>query len=74
VLHEVFDPSTDEFLVLACDGVWDVMTTQQVVSFVRRRLLEHGDPQQAAEELTQKALDLNSIDNVTAIVVCLPNK
>ena len=74
VLHEVFDPSCDEFIVLACDGVWDVMTTQQVVSFVRRRLLEHGDPQQASEELTQKALDLNSIDNVTAIVVCFPNK
>ena len=74
MLHELFDPATDEFLVLACDGVWDVMTVHQVVWFVRRRLLEHGDVQQAAEELTQKALDLNSVDNVSAVVVCFPNK
>jgi protein phosphatase 1G len=28
----------DEFLVLACDGVWDVMSSQDVVSFVRKYL------------------------------------
>eukprot|EP00252_Welwitschia_mirabilis_P024223 TRINITY_DN7105_c0_g1_i1.p1 TRINITY_DN7105_c0_g1~~TRINITY_DN7105_c0_g1_i1.p1 ORF type:complete len:337 (+),score=75.30 TRINITY_DN7105_c0_g1_i1:360-1370(+) len=25
----------DEFMVLACDGIWDVMTSQQVVDFVQ---------------------------------------
>jgi len=25
----------DEFIVLACDGIWDVLTNQEVVSFVR---------------------------------------
>ena len=29
----------DEFLVLACDGVWDRMTSQQLCTFVRLRLL-----------------------------------
>lgn len=29
----------DEFVVLACDGIWDCMSNQQVVSFVRSRLL-----------------------------------
>jgi serine/threonine protein phosphatase PrpC len=71
VLHEKLNKD-DEFVVLACDGVWDVMSGEQVVNYVRRRLLEHGDPQQAADELTQKALDLNSIDNVSAVVVRLP--
>ena len=28
----------DEFIVLACDGVWDCMTNQEVVDFVRSRL------------------------------------
>jgi len=28
----------DEFLVLACDGVWDCMSNQQVVDFVRERM------------------------------------
>lgn len=31
------DPN-DEFLVLACDGIWDVMTNEAVCSFVHNRL------------------------------------
>ncbi len=61
----------DEFVVLACDGVYDVMTSQQVVSYVRRRLLEHGDVQKAAEELVAKAVHLASVDNCTAMVIAL---
>lgn len=59
----------DEFVVLACDGVWDVMTSQQVVNFVRRKLREHGDVQRATEQLIQKAIALSSVDNVSAFVV-----
>ncbi|KEG12610.1 hypothetical protein DQ04_01581070 [Trypanosoma grayi] len=32
----------DEFLVLATDGLWDCMTTSDVVEFVRARLLQMG--------------------------------
>jgi serine/threonine protein kinase/serine/threonine protein phosphatase PrpC len=61
----------DEFVVLACDGVWDVMSSTQVVNFVRRRLLVHRDVRRAAKELVDKALALNSIDNISVIVVGL---
>lgn len=27
-----------EFVVLACDGIWDVLTNEEVVEFVRRRI------------------------------------
>jgi len=30
----------DEFIVLACDGIWDVKTNQEVCDFVRQRLAE----------------------------------
>jgi serine/threonine protein phosphatase PrpC len=30
--------SDDEFLVMACDGIWNSMTSQEVVDFVRVRL------------------------------------
>lgn len=28
----------DEFMVLACDGIWNFMTSEEVVEFVRKRL------------------------------------
>lgn len=37
------DPSEDEFLILACDGIWDCYSNQEVVDFIRPRLQEIGD-------------------------------
>lgn len=61
----------DEFLIIACDGIWDVMSSQVAVSFVRRGLRRHSDPQQSARDLVKEALRLNTSDNLTAIVICL---
>ncbi|XP_052203823.1 probable protein phosphatase 2C 13 [Diospyros lotus] len=60
----------DEFLIVACDGIWDVMSNEIAVSLVRRALRRHDDPQQCARELVNEALRLNATDNLTAIVVC----
>lgn len=30
--------ATDEFMVICCDGIWDVLSSQEVVEFVRARL------------------------------------
>ena len=32
----------DDFLVLACDGVWDVMTNEDVANFVHKKFNEQG--------------------------------
>lgn len=37
MLHEIY---SDRFVVLACDGVWDVMTNEEVSHFVWRKLQE----------------------------------
>lgn len=57
----------NDFAVLACDGVWDVLTPEEVMEAVRRK----EDPQKAAEELTRMALDHGSTDNITVIVLDL---
>ncbi|CAL9237253.1 unnamed protein product [Arabidopsis halleri] len=61
----------DEFLIIGCDGIWDVLTSQEAVSIVRRGLRRHDDPMRCARELVMEALRLNTFDNLTVVVVCL---
>ncbi|KAI1713710.1 protein phosphatase 2C domain-containing protein [Ditylenchus destructor] len=66
-----------EFFVLACDGIWDVMTNEQVVSFCREKLIAGIKPELVCEELMNRCLAKESessdigCDNMTVILVCL---
>ncbi|CAI9779715.1 unnamed protein product [Fraxinus pennsylvanica] len=60
----------DEFLIIGCDGIWDVMSNQEAVSLVRRELRHTHNPHQCARELVNQALRQDTGDNLTAIVVC----
>lgn len=69
-VRQVMLTEDDEFLIIGCDGIWDVMPSQVAVSLVRRALRRHDDPEECARELVREALRLNSSDNLTAIVIC----
>jgi protein phosphatase PTC1 len=57
----------DEFIIIACDGLWDVCTDEKAVQLVR----DVKDPRQAAQVLVNHALDNFSTDNLTCMVVRL---
>lgn len=59
----------DEFLIVACDGIWDVISNEEAVGLVRLGLSQHDNPQRCAKELVDKVLSKDTSDNVTAIVV-----
>lgn len=43
----------DEFLVLACDGVWDVMTNEDICQFIHSRMRITDD----LEAITNEVID-----------------
>ncbi|CAN0025495.1 unnamed protein product, partial [Ectocarpus fasciculatus] len=56
----------DEFLVLACDGVFDVLTSEEVVANVYEKMKIHADAQRCCEDLTEKAIvERRTRDNVS---------
>lgn len=68
---------TDEFLLLACDGLWDVMDADDAIRLTRDLLFEKSwSAKMAATRLAELAVHLGSSDNITVIVVrfCDRNK
>ena len=64
------DVENDEFLILACDGLWDVFSSQNAVDFARKSLLVSNDPNIAAKQLADEALRRHSADNISVVCVC----
>lgn len=67
----------EEFLVLACDGIWDCLSNQQVVDYVRRGLAQGQEPKVLCEEIMDKCLappsEVGGIgcDNMTIEIIAL---
>ncbi|KAE8698452.1 putative protein phosphatase 2C 59 [Hibiscus syriacus] len=54
-----------EFLILASDGLWDVVSNEEAVAMIK----PIQDPEQAAKRLMQEACQRGSADNITCVVV-----
>lgn len=57
----------DEFVIMACDGIWDVFSSQNAVDIVRTV----NDPVRAAAMLRDCAFARGSADNLSALVIKL---
>ncbi|KAG6874462.1 hypothetical protein C0995_010370 [Termitomyces sp. Mi166 len=56
---------TDEFFIIACDGLWDVVEDQEAIDLIRNV----HDPQVASKMLLDLALQNETRDNVTVLVL-----
>merc|ERR1712194_215219 len=63
----------DEYVVVACDGIWDVVSNQQCISELDEIMYTEGerDLGLVSEEILDTCLRYGSKDNMTAIVVQL---
>lgn len=75
--------STTPYFILACDGIWDVISDQEAVDFVNKSLVAafgENDPgaaqaklqvalQTISKEMIQNALDAGSQDNISMMLV-----
>jgi len=63
----------DEFLLLACDGLFDVFRSQDAIALARQELLAHrGEPAEVARILSDQAIRVRrSRDNVSILIIVL---
>jgi len=62
--------SGDEFVILACDGIWDVMSSDDANNFVRTLMSEgETDIKLICEEILDECLMRNSRDNMSVILI-----
>jgi len=67
-IHEV-DWDSDAFVILASDGIWDVIPDREAVRIAHRCLQKGGNQEKAAELLVKQAVKKGSHDDCTALVV-----
>lgn len=64
----------DLFLLLACDGVWDVMSSDAVSKFAYQRLKKADKRSEAGikatcKQLVERCLQLGSRDNISVLII-----
>tara|TARA_Y100000589_G_C27132047_1_gene620997 strand:- start:166 stop:990 length:825 start_codon:yes stop_codon:yes gene_type:complete len=67
----------DKFMIIACDGLWDVLSNQDVVNFVQEKInktenlstMVGHSPNNIAHALGEYAIKKGSHDNVSIIIV-----
>ena len=61
--------SNDVFVVLASDGIWDMLSNEEVGKIC----MTCGDINNASKQLVEEAFNRGSQDNMTAMVIDLRN-
>jgi len=65
------DREGDQFVVLACDGIWDVMSNEELADFVHSRMRLTNDLSQVCNQVVDTCLYKGSRDNMSIILMTL---
>lgn len=63
---------SDEFLIIACDGIWDVMTNQESIDFVSNQLQIYENKSEICDNLIEECFNRGSRDNMSVVLVTFP--
>jgi serine/threonine protein phosphatase PrpC len=71
----------DKFIVMACDGLWDVLSNETVINFVLNNIKQNVNNKEnvqfednrknVAKNLAEYAIQKGSMDNITIIIIFL---
>ncbi|KAL3130276.1 hypothetical protein ABBQ38_008108 [Trebouxia sp. C0009 RCD-2024] len=61
----------DEFVIIASDGLWDVMESSRAVTIARQQFKRGKNAQEVADHIAQLAIKQHTYDNVAVAVVDL---
>ena len=66
-INTVTISENDQFVLLACDGLYDVFKNEEIVSFVLAQMRDHGDAQKCCQVFiccvfSQQALLLSPLE------------
>ncbi|XP_007895039.2 protein phosphatase 1B isoform X1 [Callorhinchus milii] len=71
-VYEILRAEEDEFIILACDGIWDVMSNEELCEFVRSRLEISDDLEKVCNWVVDTCLHKGSRDNMSIVVIGFP--
>uniref|UniRef100_A0A8C9PMA8 Protein phosphatase 1B n=1 Tax=Spermophilus dauricus TaxID=99837 RepID=A0A8C9PMA8_SPEDA len=72
-VYEILRAEEDEFIILACDGIWDVMSNEELCEFVKSRLEVSDDLENVCNWVVDTCLHKGSRDNMSIVLVCFSN-
>lgn len=72
VFIEARNDSEDQFLVLACDGIWDVMSNEDLCTFIHHQMTISDDLEKVAASVIDHCLFKGSRDNMSIVLVAFP--
>ena len=68
-VFEIKITSETKYIVMACDGLWDIIESEDLGKVIKTILKKNNNPDNLAVELANWALDKGSTDNVSVIVI-----